>query len=292
MPQRHDARSCLVPAARHVLPPAQHGTRTAPSLSAFVPATEVRRESRTASGDLADPHTRWRTPARRYRSAPTDGTDHRDLLPRPAGVLGVGPRHPAWRRRAPAPPARAKVAWPQATPSCSPPTCSAGRGKNRAGGPARIRVPAQGAPPGCSSPRVNLRNSQTSDPVQSAQRHLLRTERPRPGAAMQEWRPRTTGSRRAAVTTRSLSRRGCSGSRCAYRSHGGPSTQRTALTVSTGRRLARRAPGLRRARAGKPPTRGAGQPPASTATGHPPCKSGTAAPLEARRWCCTCTAAT
>ena len=199
VPARYDAKimSWYGPRRHVLLYPLRHDRHqeSVYSLSAFVPATEVHRESWTASGDLADLHASLAgaCPALQDLLAVMDG----------ALITGIYFRDPleTWGSN------RVVLLGDAAHPA--PP--SAGQGAGMALEDAVMlaacleRAGAGNVPAALSeyqyrrqarttrmleSSRVNLRNSQTSDPVQVRARngYLRGLERLSPaGAPMQEW---------------------------------------------------------------------------------------------------------
>jgi 2-polyprenyl-6-methoxyphenol hydroxylase-like FAD-dependent oxidoreductase/acetyl esterase/lipase len=198
VPARYDAKimSWYGPRRHVLLYPLRHGRHpdSVYSLSAFVPATEVHRESWTASGDLADLHASLADacPALQDLLAVMDG----------ALITGIYFRDPleTWGSN------RVVLLGDAAHPA--PPSAGQGAGMaledavmlaaclERAGTDVRAALREyefrRKARTGrmLESSRVNLRNSQTSDPVQVRARngYLRGLERLSPaGPPMQEW---------------------------------------------------------------------------------------------------------
>jgi len=199
VPRRYDAKivAWFGPRRHVLLYPLRHDRHTDSvySLSAFVPATEVNRESWTTSGDLADLH------ASLADACPA----MRDLLARmdEALITGIYFRDPleTWGTDRvtllgdaahPAPPSAGQGAGMALEDAVMLAAClrRAGPGNE----PAALREYAFRRQPRTArmleSSRVNLRNSQTSDPVQVRARngYYRGLERLSPaGPPMQEW---------------------------------------------------------------------------------------------------------
>ena len=199
VPARYDAKimSWYGPRRHVLLYPLRHDRHpdSVYSLSAFVPATEVHRESWTASGDLADLRASLAgaCPALRDLLAVMDG----------ALITGIYFRDPleTWGSDRvvllgdaahPAPPSAGQGAGMALEDAVMLAAClqRAGAGNGRAA----LREYAFRRKPRTArmleSSRVNLRNSQTSDPAQVRARngYLRGLERLSPaGAPMQEW---------------------------------------------------------------------------------------------------------
>ena len=199
VPRRYDAKimAWFGPRRHVLLYPLRHDRHTDSvySLSAFVPATEVNRESWTTSGDLADLH------ASLADACPA----MQDLLAQmdEALITGIYFRDPleAWGTDRvtllgdaahPAPPSAGQGAGMALEDAVMLAAClrRAGPGNE----PAALREYAFRRQPRTArmleSSRVNLRNSQTSDPVQVRARngYYRGLERLSPaGPPMQEW---------------------------------------------------------------------------------------------------------
>jgi salicylate hydroxylase len=199
VPDRYDAKimSWYGPRRHVLLYPLRHERHpdSVYSLSAFVPATEVRHESWTASGDLADLHASLAgaCPALQDLLAMMDG----------ALITGIYFRDPleSWGSDRvvllgdaahPAPPSAGQGAGMALEDAVMLAAClqRAGAGNERAA----LREYAFRRKPRTTrmleSSRVNLRNSQTSDPAQVRARngYLRGLERLSPaGPPMQEW---------------------------------------------------------------------------------------------------------
>ena len=257
------------------------------SLSAFVPATEVHRESWTASGDLADLHASLADacPAMHDLLALMDealitGIYFRDPLETWGSdrvILLGDAAHPA-------PPSAGQGAGMALEDAVMLAAClqRAGTGNEQAALREYVFRRQARTTRMLESSRVNLRNSQTSDPVQVRARNgyvrgLAAAQPGRPAHAGMAARARP-GRRRAAVTrgVRAEPGRSRQSDAPAGVAAGLRPVARGADGRAPGGGLARRAPGLRRVRAGQaaPGRRERGPPPASTATGHLPCGSG------------------
>ena len=199
VPERYDAKimAWFGPRRHVLLYPLRHGRHpdSVYSLSAFVPATEVNRESWTTSGDLADLH------ASLADACPA----MQDLLAQmdEALITGIYFRDPleTWGTERvtllgdaahPAPPSAGQGAGMALEDAVMLAAClrRAGPGNE----PAALREYAFRRQPRTArmleSSRVNLRNSQTSDPVQVRARngYYRGLERLSPaGPPMQEW---------------------------------------------------------------------------------------------------------
>jgi salicylate hydroxylase len=160
VPGRYDAKiiAWFGPRRHVLLYPLRHDRHpdSVYSLSAFVPATEVRRESWTASGDLADLHASLADACQAMHdllalmdSALITGIYFRDPLETwgsTASPCLATPRTPRRQARG-----RAR-AWRWKTPSCSPPACGGpGRGTSRRPCGSTSSAARRG-PGGCSSP--------------------------------------------------------------------------------------------------------------------------------------------
>jgi salicylate hydroxylase len=178
VPKRYDAKimAWFGPRRHVLLYPLRHDRHpdSVYSLSAFVPATEVNRESWTASGDLADLHASL---ADACPALETWGTDRVTLLGDAA--------HPA-------PPSAGQGAGMALEDAVMLAACLQRAGAGN--GQAALREYALRRRPRTTrmleSSRVNLRNSQTSDPVQVRARngYYRGLERLSPaGPPMQEW---------------------------------------------------------------------------------------------------------
>ncbi len=261
----------------------------------------MHRESWTASGDLADLHASLADacPALHELLGLMDAAlitaiYFRDPLETWGPTASCCSATPPTRPR-PAP--GRGPAWPSKTPSCSRPACG-GPGRQRAGGPARIRLPPPAAHhPDAVSSRVNLRNSQTSDPVQvrAVTATTAGCERLSPaGPPMQEWLlghdPVAAAVQSPAEFEQNLvvpanpmrrpqARRAYDLWRAALTGE-----HRAAGWLGERRGYAE----FLRAACARPPA--TGRPPRSAATGRPPCGSGGRG-RTAPRPSCTCTAA-
>jgi len=199
VPARYDAKimSWYGPRRHVLLYPLRHDKHpdSVYSLSAFVPATEVRRESWTASGDLADLHTSLADacPAMQDLLALMDkalitGIYFRDPLESwgSARVTLLGDAaHPA-------PPSAGQGAGMALEDAVMLAAClqRAGTGNEPAALRSYVFRRKARTTRMLESSRVNLRNSQTSDPVQVLARngYLRGLERLSPaGPPMQEW---------------------------------------------------------------------------------------------------------
>jgi salicylate hydroxylase len=199
VPERYDAKiMSWYGSRRHVLLyPLRHDRHpdSVYSLSAFVPATEVRRESWTASGDLADLHASLADacPAMQDLLAMMDG----------ALITGIYFRDPleSWGSSRvtllgdaahPAPPSAGQGAGMALEDAVMLAAClrRAGAGNERAALREYTFRRQARTTRMLESSRVNLRNSQTSDPVQVRARngYYRGLERLSPaGPPMQEW---------------------------------------------------------------------------------------------------------
>ncbi len=312
VPSRYDAKimSWYGPRRHVLLYPLRHDRHpeSVYSLSAFVPATEVHRESWTASGDLADLHASLADacPALQDLLALMDaalitGIYFRDPLETWGSdrvVLLGDAAHPA-------PPSAGQGAGMALEDAVMLAAClrRAGAGNERAALREYV-VPAPGAHqrgcwsrPGstCATARPATRSRSGRATATSAGL----SGSARPARPCRNGCSRTTRSPPRSSRPRSSSRTWpCRATRCAGRRRGGPSTLwRGALTGehrAAGWLGERR--GLRRVRAG--PAAAAGRERAgrhgqlrrdARAAGRVPAR---AAPgLDGRRWCCTCTAA-
>jgi salicylate hydroxylase len=199
VPKRYDAKimSWYGPRRHVLLYPLRHASHpdSVYSLSAFVPATEVHRESWTASGDLADLHASLADacPAVRDLLALMDkalvtGIYFRDPLPTwgsARAVLLGDAAHPA-------PPSAGQGAGMALEDAVMLAAClqRAGTGNEQAALREYVSRRQARTTRMLESSRVNLRNSQTSDPVQVRARngYLRGLERLSPaGPPMQEW---------------------------------------------------------------------------------------------------------
>jgi salicylate hydroxylase len=199
MPERYDAKivSWYGPRRHVLLYPLRHGRHpdSVYSLSAFVPATEVHRESWTASGDLAD-----------LRASLADACPPlRELLDlmNEALITGIYFRDPldSWGSDRvvllgdaahPAPPSAGQGAGMALEDAVMLAAClrRAGAGNEQAALREYVHRRRARTTRMLESSRVNLRNSQTSDPVQVRARngYLRGLERLSPaGPPMQEW---------------------------------------------------------------------------------------------------------
>src|SRR5580692_10001342 len=199
VPQRYDAKimAWFGPRRHVLLYPLRHDRHTDSvySLSAFVPATEVNRESWTTSGDLADLHASLADacPAMQALLAQMDealitGIYFRD----PLETWGTDRVTLLGDAAHPAPPSAGQGAGMALEDAVMLAAClrRAGAGNEQAA----LREYAFRRKPRTSrmleSARVNLRNSQTSDPAQVRARngYLRGLERLSPaGPPMQEW---------------------------------------------------------------------------------------------------------
>jgi len=199
MPERYDAKimSWYGPRRHVLLYPLRHDRHpdSVYSLSAFVPATEVHRESWTASGDLADLHASLADacPALQELLALMNqslitGIYFRDPLESWGSdrvVLLGDAAHPA-------PPSAGQGAGMALEDAVMLAAClqRAGAGNERAALREYVLRRRARTTRMLESSRVNLRNSQTSDPVQVRARngYLRGLERLSPaGPPMQEW---------------------------------------------------------------------------------------------------------
>ncbi|HEX4091267.1 MAG TPA: alpha/beta hydrolase fold domain-containing protein [Trebonia sp.] len=199
VPERYDAKimSWLGPRRHVLLYPLRHAGRpdSVYSLSAFVPATEVHRESWTASGDLADLHASLADSCRALHelldlmdTSLITGIYFRD----PLEIWGTGRVVLLGDAAHPAPPSAGQGAGMALEDAVMLAAClqRAGTGNE----PAALREYAHRRQPRTTrmlmSSRVNLRNSQTSDPDQVRARdgyyRGLRQLSPA-GPPMQEW---------------------------------------------------------------------------------------------------------